>query len=146
MTLIDKAEALFPCPFCGGDDLYFPHGTDPAMIECSGCGARSGVPDERTEAAAIAAWNRRAALPARGVGVRPLVWEQAAMFVVKARALDAIYRIWTAQDGITRWQSSDMGEWLEAPSPDAAKAAAQADYEASILAVLEPAPTDGEAQ
>lgn len=29
------AEKLKPCPFCGGDDLYFPHGTDPAVIECS---------------------------------------------------------------------------------------------------------------
>ena len=55
-------EQLKPCPFCGGTDLYWPHGTDPAIIECGGfgCGARSGVPDEQTEAAAIAAWNRRA--------------------------------------------------------------------------------------
>lgn len=55
------AEKLKPCPFCGGDDLYFPHGTDPAVIECSGCGARSGVPDDQTEVEASAKWNARVA-------------------------------------------------------------------------------------
>lgn len=64
MDKIDTSTALLPCPFCGGDDLYFPHGTDPAVIECSGCGARSGVPDDQTKAEATAKWNRRALVPA----------------------------------------------------------------------------------
>lgn len=54
---------LLPCPFCGNMDLYWPHGTDPAVIECggrNGCGARSGVPDKQTDADAIYLWNRRA--------------------------------------------------------------------------------------
>lgn len=62
------AEKLKPCPFCGGDDLYFPHGTDPAVIECSGCGARSGVPDDQTEVEATAKWNARVAPSLRITG------------------------------------------------------------------------------
>ena len=69
MSARDEAAGgveLLPCPFCGGTDLYWPHGTDPAVIECggkNGCGARSGVQDEQTEARAAAAWNRRAPSP-----------------------------------------------------------------------------------
>ena len=75
----DMPMPLKPCPFCGGTDLYWPHGTDPAVIKCggkNGCGAESGVQSgeygEQTEAMAIAAmpsredgwqdiaaWNRR---------------------------------------------------------------------------------------
>ena len=69
MSVRDEAAGgveLLPCPFCGGTDLYWPHGTDPAVIECggkNGCGARSGVQDEQTEAHAAAAWNRRSPSP-----------------------------------------------------------------------------------
>ena len=72
MTELDPKAleaALLPCPFCGGTDLYWPYGTDPAVVKCGGkggCGAESGVGDEQTKEAAIAAWNRRAALEEAG--------------------------------------------------------------------------------
>lgn len=58
---------LLNCPFCGGTELYWPHGTDPAIIECggNGCGARSGVPGEQQESEAIALWNTRTPDPAQ---------------------------------------------------------------------------------
>ena len=81
MTLIDKAEALLPCPFCTEGKTvsnYFDHeqGDKWGYASCDACGARG--PEVRTRydrndnaqwrAEAIAAWNRRA-IPARGVGV-----------------------------------------------------------------------------
>ena len=86
MTLIDKAEALAPCPFCTEGktvSTYFDHeqGDKWGYASCDACGARG--PEVRTNydrddnapwrVEAIAAWNRRAALPARGVGVQERV-------------------------------------------------------------------------
>ena len=80
--LIDKAEALAPCPFCTEGktvSTYFDHeqGDKWGYASCDACGARG--PEVRTNydradnapwrAEAIAAWTRRAAIPARGVGV-----------------------------------------------------------------------------
>ena len=72
MTLIDKAEALAPCPFCGGEARKWQ---DPSHSAAWFIGCDDGDTDcfgsihwAETEAEAIAAWNRRAALPARGVG------------------------------------------------------------------------------
>jgi Lar family restriction alleviation protein len=88
MTSDERVE-LLPCPFCGGVDLYWPHGTDPAVIKCggkNGCGAESGVQDgedgEQTEALAVAVWNRRAALAAAGSVPKEVVEA-----VKKARAI-----------------------------------------------------------
>lgn len=75
MTLIDKAEALAPCPFCGGEarkrkdashSAAWFIGCDDGDRDCFG-----SFHWAETEADAIAAWNRRAALPARGVGAKP---------------------------------------------------------------------------
>lgn len=83
MTLIDKAEALLPCPFCPEGktvSTYFDHeqGDKWGYASCDACGARG--PEVRTNydrddnalwrAEAIAAWNRRVALPVRWVGVK----------------------------------------------------------------------------
>lgn len=73
MTLIDKAEALDPCPFCGWAEvftsIYGRHAKKWGIL-CNGCDAWLAGYDSET--AARAAWNRRAALPARGVGVKAL--------------------------------------------------------------------------
>ena len=76
MTLIDKAEAVAPCPFCAEGksvSTYFDHeqGDKWGYASCDACGARG--PEVRTSydrddnapwrAEAIAAWNRRAAPP-----------------------------------------------------------------------------------
>ena len=146
MTLIDKAEALLPCPFCGEKPrLYVDRGCEIACVNGK-CGAEPTV-WQGTEAEAIAAWNRRAALPK----VKPLVWEPSAINKPWHSA-KAPWGWYYAQwdDETQAWFASlEMGE-VEAPiilspsdvpSIDAVKAAAQADYEARILAALEPAPT-----
>ena len=72
-----ERESLKPCPFCGNrealdlEDFYegsVLDSTDIAVV-CNfhkgGCGASSSY--QRSEAEAIAAWNRRAELPATPV-------------------------------------------------------------------------------
>lgn len=91
---------------------------------------------------------RRDGLPARWVGVKPLVWEPS-VIGKPWHSAKAPWGWYYAQwdDETQAWFASlEMGE-VEAPiilSPpdvptiDAAKAAAQADYEARILSALEP--------
>lgn len=63
MTLIDKAEALLPCPFCGGEAETIT-GPIPRKwgVRCINCDVWR---DDRCESEgdAIASWNRRAAPP-----------------------------------------------------------------------------------
>lgn len=57
-------DALKPCPFCGGDNLYNAHpanAADCGVIACRTCGAEG--PDAGPPREHIAAWNRRADLP-----------------------------------------------------------------------------------
>lgn len=56
---------LAPCPFCGGDDIdprfavgQRASGESIVAVGCMECGAAG--PDESSDAAAEAAWNRRA--------------------------------------------------------------------------------------
>lgn len=155
MTLIDKAEALLPCPFCGGEARYQANHTTECRdsVWCWACDFGMFDPDE--QGSVVAAWNRRA-LPARGVGVRvrKLVWEPSAINKPWHSARCPwgwYYAQW--DDEIGAWFASlEMGE-VEHPiilqpsdvtTLEAAKAAAEADYEARILAALSlaPAPTD----
>ena len=93
------------------------------------------------------------ALPARGVGVKPLVWEETeGKSYRQANCSIGQYQIsWLVE--FECWQlamppkagQAWRGNFSHYPHKDAAKAAAQADYEARILAALEPAalaPTD----
>lgn len=95
MTLIDKAETLDPCPFCGGEsDVMTPEDDQmrKAAVMCMGCYVLG--PERETSAEAIAAWNRRAALPARGVGVKP---DAAEMLAKEIQAIVAADR-WKGRD------------------------------------------------
>lgn len=59
MTNDKDGAALLPCPFCGAEaPRVFPANT---FVECQGCGGLG--PDGANETEAIAAWNRRTALP-----------------------------------------------------------------------------------
>lgn len=91
--LIDKAEALLPCPFCGGEARYqADHTTERRdSVWCGACDY--GMFDPEEQRSVVAAWNRRAALPARGVG------EQAAFVRGMEAALDMI-RSMRASEGV----------------------------------------------
>ena len=68
MTLIDKAEALLPRPFCGGRASLVSPAMGRPYVCCDDNYCTGPKPSAEQ---AIAAWNRRAAIPARGVGVKP---------------------------------------------------------------------------
>ena len=53
-----KAPALKPCPFCGGEALLRDNLSELWWFVCKQCDMETS--GETTEAAAIAAWNRRA--------------------------------------------------------------------------------------
>lgn len=126
MTLIDKAEALAPCPFCGGGVSVTTTERVGGIVcdapsECIGSGLLIVFDLEDMETA-LAAWNRRA-IPARGVGVKPLNWQLCA-----------------GQDGVYYHAFDPLyGRDVEAPNEATCDAVDQ-NRAARILAAL--APTD----
>lgn len=141
MTLIDKDEALLPCPFCKDVRTPVAGGWLRGLAEemqteqdvwgwavRHHCGAQG--PECDTEAEAIAAWNRRAALPARGVAVKPLQWEAGERDQRRADSILGEFCV-TFFGGKWFYQGEPRKGMLDA------QAAAQADYEARILAALE---------
>ena len=118
--------------------------TDPDFI----WGALDNVHDAETtlaDYAAAVSRAQRAALAASQpaqpvtVKVKPLVWEAVTDDgrIQDALGLNTVYRVWLSTNGISRWQAKYMGEWFFADNPEAAQAAAQADYEARVMAALD---------
>lgn len=81
-----------------------------------------------------------AALPAVTVGVKPLVWTRPRKLDEGGAAYDAHTTCGQYIATDTGWFLVGRSGWLVATSLETAKAAAQADYEARILAALEPQP------
>lgn len=62
---------LLPCPFCGGEARYQADHTTECRdsVWCGACDYGMFDPDD--QGSVVTAWNRRAAIPARVVGVKP---------------------------------------------------------------------------
>ncbi len=86
--------------------------------------------------AALAARDKRVREEARTV--KPLVWENVndKGTIQDALGFNSVYRIWLANDGFVSWKAKYTGEWSVVKDFDAAKAAAQADYDARIKSAL----------
>lgn len=122
-----------PCPFCGGEALQWKCLGGEAMACCkqTDCPGYDVLCD-------LNAWNRRADLvPAPSVTVKPLEWEdhEGQSYAIGA---GAEYLVELSHNG--SWYYEDVAGPFD--SLDAAKAAAQADYEARIMAAIQigPAP------
>lgn len=77
------------------------------------------------------------AIPAVQVVVKPLEWvEIRSGQYFEAHVIGILYSVRLGTDGVVRWQAGHMGTWHEAPTIEAAKAAAQADYDARIRSAL----------
>lgn len=152
---------LMPCPFCGESDqdtLLIEHmvGTvrRPAYrVVCDNCGASTGYSDRGDH---VKEWNTRAALAAiqpadpvtkagccQSVRVKPLVWTpRPDGRQWYGHAADGLYLSFTAvmSTETGEWSCFLRDFWRPFETIEAAKAAAQADYDARILAALELAP------
>lgn len=154
----DKAPELLPCPFCGSVEARSASdGWGNTYYKCLECKARG--PSRFMKEPDPVAWNTRADLapdPLGAVKVKPLVWDchpdashdpkcnehygggQENLVGVNE------YNIYPHPCAIGMFVLDVMGNRCEEdfPSVEAAKAAAQADYEARIRSALEPDPQD----
>lgn len=103
---------------------------------------RTDLPPERVHIPAVEYIRSDVAqLAAPAVKVKPLVWvEIRTGQYFEARVIGILYSVRLGTDAIARWQAGYLGTWRDAPTIEAAKAAAQADYEARILAAIEAVP------
>jgi Lar family restriction alleviation protein len=154
--MTDQSErervALLPCPFCGGEAEKVEAveaGDQAYCICCRSCQASSKVifflMDDATDQLAHA-WNTRADAALAEIGavrVRELTWEaeDGRSTCLDAEGCDKLYRILIRQDGtaVLRHNASSFQQ-EEHESEEAAKAAANEDNRARILAAIEPAP------
>ena len=140
---------LKPCPFCGGNARLMRGSPGCVYVKCDGCQATS---DDRFEAVAIAAWNRRALSAAKSepLAVKALEWRHYP---------DAFPPMWVSQNAPFGNYSIEEAAGSDCPSYDVlnptmgvmvnceglpeAKAAAQADYESRIRSALASEPANG---
>jgi len=156
MSGLDE-KGLAPCPFCGGvaEIVHIEEGENAggSCVCCTQCLASGNVEFEFKENF-VSNWNRRAPLSAVGpkagtVGVKALEWRHRD-FPVRQERAETMFGPYTVTDGGNTlsddpfWEGPGWGGG-HARDFDAAKAAAQADYEARILSALTPAPSVAEA-
>jgi Lar family restriction alleviation protein len=125
------SDGLKDCPFCGGGAVVSGDMSVHCAATCEACGA---TVDATSVTDVVSKWNRRAdiAQAPAPVRVKPLVWREE-------------YQKWSADSytatatgvGCTYIIASSMNDPNHDAVVDAKKAAAQADYEARILAALE---------
>lgn len=142
-----RRDELKPCPFCGGKPFIQPNGRLGYKYwevvcdsECDFTG-----PARDTEEEAAAAWNRRssAALSieqTQPVQVKALEWRREAPYHV-ARVFGGLYAVEAWDGGVTL---SGIPGRRDFKDIEAAKAAAQQDYETRILSALVNAEADAD--
>lgn len=141
-------NSLKPCPFCGGELACGR--LRMAACRTDSCYMRNFVID-MDDPGSVARWNSRADLaptPLSAVKVKPLVWEDFDGRGAKASAFynaNYLINLWNGRGqfevsfSYPGHQTGYDGErWHD--TLEAAKAAAQADYAARIMAALEPTP------
>ena len=137
----NQAEALKPCPHCGSKAWLRDSAAGRSRIECDECQTGQLHFADHTEA--IAAWNRRASVvpeaPAVPV-VKALEWIEAgkdgAVGAFVAPSVLGTYMIWPR--GVLETPPPSVSK--NYGSVEAAKAGAQADFEARIGSALQSSP------
>lgn len=138
---------LLPCPFCGGEaarvDIEDGENAGGSCVCCKKCNASGNLEFEFKENF-ITAWNTRTPTPApnaAAVKVKPLEWVRG--IVDYAKPLPGIKYIscsTTPHGCWAWWLDGDNSTRTVERDKKHAKAAAQADYAARILAAIETTP------
>lgn len=134
-----SAPELKPCPFCGGEARYqIDHTTEERnSVWCGKCDFGMFDPDDT--GSVVTAWNTRADLAPAAPKVKALEWkwQRDPRDMSEARTTIGSWTIWEIDgSGYCHGPNDTSGKWCKG-GLDGAKAAAQADYEARILAALE---------
>ena len=129
-------DKLKPCPFCGSNAKLMggPMVHETYSVWCTGVG-RHHMDYGFDKDTAIAAWNTRAAPK-----VKPLVWTAKGYAQTPFGKYLVVREDWSGEEDFwfICFAGKPYGKCGEHGSEEAAKAAAQADYERRILDALEP--------
>jgi|GEM_PF-3690660 len=145
-TLPEEAVKAAPCPRCASQNVYIEpdeRGSGgqwvlPVHIGCSDCGINLVCNEADTVEDAISHWNERALHHLPRVGVKKLEWELVSGDHY-AEGAGTHYNIYQTKPDLWNSVTVRPGNVRLATNVDleAAKAAAQADYEARILSAIE---------